>query len=86
MASKTVYFRADANSKIGLGHLTRLMALGGMIQNYFECCFLIQNPDNTTVESIKSRGFSFIALDSSDDFQLEANNIKNVIPLSLIHI
>ncbi|HXA01457.1 MAG TPA: UDP-2,4-diacetamido-2,4,6-trideoxy-beta-L-altropyranose hydrolase [Cytophagaceae bacterium] len=40
----TIYFRADGNSQIGLGHVVRSLALAGMIKEGFECKFIIRDP------------------------------------------
>lgn len=39
-----VLFRADGNSKIGLGHVMRCIALAQMLKNEFECFFVISRP------------------------------------------
>ena len=39
MKSK-ILFRADGNSKIGLGHLYRLFALYEMYKDYYDCYFV----------------------------------------------
>lgn len=45
MLSKTnVLLRADGNSKIGLGHVHRLLALAEILKDDFECKFFIRTP------------------------------------------
>lgn len=39
-----IYFRADADSKIGYGHFTRTLALANMLKNDFDCTFFTTNP------------------------------------------
>lgn len=39
-----IIFRADGNSRIGLGHVTRSLALAAMLRESFECIFAIQAP------------------------------------------
>ncbi len=39
-----VFFRADGNSQIGLGHVFRALALAEMLREDFDCQFLIRNP------------------------------------------
>lgn len=41
-----IYFRADGNVQIGLGHITRCMALAGILKEEFECIFIVQNPSD----------------------------------------
>ncbi|MNS36648.1 UDP-2,4-diacetamido-2,4,6-trideoxy-beta-L-altropyranose hydrolase [compost metagenome] len=49
-----VFFRADGNSKIGLGHVIRSLALAEMIKSHFDCIFLIRTPS----ESLKIQLFN----------------------------
>ncbi|MBF9253779.1 UDP-2,4-diacetamido-2,4,6-trideoxy-beta-L-altropyranose hydrolase [Pontibacter sp. 172403-2] len=54
MTNKTrIIFRADGNSKIGLGHVVRSLALASMLREEFECVFAIQSPDKNLQEQIK---------------------------------
>ncbi len=39
----TVILRADGNSKIGLGHISRCLALAEMLSGEFECVFVTRN-------------------------------------------
>lgn len=39
-----VFLRADGNSKIGLGHVHRLVALSEILKDNFECRFIIYSP------------------------------------------
>jgi UDP-2,4-diacetamido-2,4,6-trideoxy-beta-L-altropyranose hydrolase len=39
-----IYFRADGNSKIGLGHIFRCLAVAEMIYAHYSCYFLIKEP------------------------------------------
>lgn len=39
-----IYFRADGNSGMGLGHVIRSLALADMLKPEFECVFIIRNP------------------------------------------
>jgi len=66
-----VYFRADANTKIGYGHITRCLALAYMLRDYFHCIFLVQAPSNDLKQLIES-DFSVIALPASTDLLEEA--------------
>lgn len=44
MEKHNIYFRADGNAQIGLGHVFRSLALAEMLQADFNCHFVIQNP------------------------------------------
>ena len=39
MASQKIVFRADGNSEIGMGHITRSLALAEMLKDHFDCYF-----------------------------------------------
>ncbi|WP_242927150.1 UDP-2,4-diacetamido-2,4,6-trideoxy-beta-L-altropyranose hydrolase [Pontibacter vulgaris] len=55
MSPKTrIIFRADGNSRIGLGHVVRSLALAEMLREEFECVFAIQSPNNELQEQIRS--------------------------------
>lgn len=41
---RKVFFRADGNGKIGLGHVIRSCAMADMLKGEFECHFFIRNP------------------------------------------
>ena len=43
---KTIVFRADGNSQIGLGHIMRCLALCEILSQDFFLKFAIQNPSN----------------------------------------
>ncbi|WP_338813910.1 UDP-2,4-diacetamido-2,4,6-trideoxy-beta-L-altropyranose hydrolase [Bernardetia sp. Wsw4-3y2] len=77
--SKTkVFFRADANSQIGWGHIVRSMALADMLiedkNSVFECVFLVQNPSLVLQNQIKEK-FELIILQESTNFLEEAHFI-----------
>jgi UDP-2,4-diacetamido-2,4,6-trideoxy-beta-L-altropyranose hydrolase len=43
-ARTTIYLRADGSAKIGLGHVHRLLALADILNQTFNCTFVIRNP------------------------------------------
>lgn len=49
---RRIIFRADGNSRIGLGHVVRSLALADMLRNEFECVFAIQEPEETLKSQI----------------------------------
>ena len=49
MELKKIIFRADGNSKIGLGHLFRLFSLVEMFKDKYECVFLTRHDSITNV-------------------------------------
>nr|WP_255552903.1 UDP-2,4-diacetamido-2,4,6-trideoxy-beta-L-altropyranose hydrolase [Longitalea arenae] len=49
-----VVFRADGNSKTGLGHIFRSLSMIDMLKNDFECVFMINKPDPSLIRLIES--------------------------------
>lgn len=41
----TLYFRADGNARLGLGHVTRCLALADMLAACFACVLVLREPD-----------------------------------------
>lgn len=78
MAKSNVYFRADANSKIGLGHVSRLLAIADMIRDEFATHFMIVNPDNNVCELITNCCQSLIQLNQKPLVQ-EAETMVSTI-------
>lgn len=76
--SKTVFFRCDGNTNIGLGHITRCLALADMLKDDFECIFLVQNPSEAIEKNI-TQSFQLIQLKEQLDFLQEAEYINNMI-------
>lgn len=64
--SKRIIFRADGNSRIGLGHVTRSLALVHMLREDFECVFAIQSPDQALQERIREVCHGMIVLPPAD--------------------
>lgn len=57
-----IIFRADGNSRIGLGHVTRSLALAHMLRDEYECVFAIQAPDAILKEQILNTCHGVIVL------------------------
>lgn len=72
---KTVYFRADGNSMIGLGHVTRCLALADMLAEYFQCVFLVQDPADSVAAQIKEN-HALVCLPESTDYLVEAEKLS----------
>jgi len=60
-----IVFRADGNSRIGLGHVVRSLALAEMLREDFECVFAIQAPEGPLQEQIRQTCQEIIVLPSS---------------------
>jgi UDP-2,4-diacetamido-2,4,6-trideoxy-beta-L-altropyranose hydrolase len=50
---KTIIFRADAGSHIGMGHFIRSLALAEMLKDNFYCIFATCNPSGYQIEEIE---------------------------------
>ncbi len=66
-----IFFRADGNTQIGLGHITRCLALADMLREEFDCVFLVQNP-STAIKAQIEPHFKLISLPQTTDFLTEA--------------
>jgi UDP-2,4-diacetamido-2,4,6-trideoxy-beta-L-altropyranose hydrolase len=60
--NRRIIFRADGNSRIGLGHVVRSLALAAMLHDDFECVFAIQEPDEALKEQILQTCHGLITL------------------------
>ncbi|MDX1903380.1 MAG: UDP-2,4-diacetamido-2,4,6-trideoxy-beta-L-altropyranose hydrolase [Thermonemataceae bacterium] len=75
MTKSKIYFRADGNTEIGLGHITRSMALADMLKENFNCVFLVRNPSEILQKQIRE-SFTLIVLPQTQDYLQEAYFIK----------
>lgn len=71
-----LYFRCDAGSRTGLGHLVRSLALAQMLQPGYAAHFLIQQPEAAIAGQLLAAGFAFTALPETRDYLREANDIQ----------
>jgi UDP-2,4-diacetamido-2,4,6-trideoxy-beta-L-altropyranose hydrolase len=67
MACK-VFFRTDGNGQIGLGHITRCLALAQMLQSKFAISFFCKEIPVEIKEVILNRGFEVNLITSEDLF------------------
>lgn len=65
MKEAEIVFRADGDSKIGLGHIYRCLALAEMLSVKYACIFAIRNPSASMKELMIKAGHSVIALPES---------------------
>lgn len=72
MAKRKIYFRADGNAQIGLGHVVRSLALVEMLQGDFECHFIIRNPLPSLKQQILETCESLIELPETENDENEA--------------
>jgi UDP-2,4-diacetamido-2,4,6-trideoxy-beta-L-altropyranose hydrolase len=76
-----IFFRADGNSNIGLGHVMRSLALAEMIKDHFDSCFIIRSPSPAIQEKIKNVCDKLILLDEKTNI---ADNAQ-LLTLSNFH-
>jgi UDP-2,4-diacetamido-2,4,6-trideoxy-beta-L-altropyranose hydrolase len=72
MSRPKIYFRADGNAQMGLGHVFRSLALANMLREEFDCLFLIRNPLPVLVEQILAVCEEYISLPEEKDELKEA--------------
>ncbi|UYZ64519.1 UDP-2,4-diacetamido-2,4,6-trideoxy-beta-L-altropyranose hydrolase [Hymenobacter weizhouensis] len=60
MPSSRVIFRADGNARIGLGHLTRCLALADMLAPEFACVFAMREPSTEVETQVRQAGFDIL--------------------------
>ena len=56
-AMNRVIFRVDGNSTIGVGHLTRCLALAEYLTEHFEIKFILKKGEKSLIDLIKKSGF-----------------------------
>ena len=59
-----VVFRADGNSEIGLGHITRCIALTNILQKEYEILFAVHKPSSSIIDTFRVDNILFIELDT----------------------
>lgn len=72
-----VFLRADGHNKIGLGHIVRSLALAKMLQQDFDCYFLVQEPGEAIVRMVNEAGCTLIRLKANTDLEQEAHLITD---------
>jgi UDP-2,4-diacetamido-2,4,6-trideoxy-beta-L-altropyranose hydrolase len=77
MLRPKIYYRADGNSTIGLGHVSRCCALAEMLKKYFECIFIIQKPLPDIKKQILQSCSKIITLQLASKFMEEAKKLRN---------
>jgi len=72
-----LYIRADGTNQIGLGHLTRCLALAHMLKEEYDIFFVCKEAPANIIMDIKNYGFSFLKISEEEEFFdiLEGNEI-----------
>ncbi len=76
--TKHVYFRADADSKIGLGHLTRCLAIASMLKERYECIFILKESAESAKNLVIQNNYRIELVGTSDLLQ-EASFVSNLL-------
>lgn len=63
---RKIYFRADADQRIGYGHFIRTLALADMLKDDFECVFYLQTPSDFQKKEL-SKVCHFVELPADDN-------------------
>ncbi|TXK44875.1 UDP-2,4-diacetamido-2,4,6-trideoxy-beta-L-altropyranose hydrolase [Pontibacter qinzhouensis] len=80
MADKArILFRADGNSSIGLGHVTRSLAFAEMLLPDFNVLFLMQAPAAELQEQVTSKGIFLVSLPLSSDYAAEVTYLTGTL-------
>jgi len=72
-----IFFRADGNTVIGLGHVIRSLALAEMMREEYECHFIIRNPLPSLKTQILEVCQSIIELPETENHDYEAQMIAD---------
>ncbi len=75
-----VFFRADGNSEIGLGHLIRSIALAQMLKDNFAISFICEEIPESIKKKIEDNGFEFQKI-NSEDGTLKLISNENIVVL-----
>jgi UDP-2,4-diacetamido-2,4,6-trideoxy-beta-L-altropyranose hydrolase len=79
MNKPKVYFRADGNAQIGLGHVFRSLALAEMLSESFDCHFVIRNPLASLKTHILAVCKSIVELPETEDSTAETAHLLSII-------
>jgi UDP-2,4-diacetamido-2,4,6-trideoxy-beta-L-altropyranose hydrolase len=79
MLNSRIVFRADGNSNIGLGHVSRCLALYDILKGtYKEAIFVTRDSDIKTIQTIESKCATYLIQDSlneEEELNILCNNL-----------
>lgn len=78
-SKRSIVFRADGNSEIGLGHVMRCIALCEMLKDFFVLKFAIQNPSASIQDMLAASVSQVIALPQTADYNEDAGNFMSIL-------
>lgn len=79
-----VYIRADGNSRIGLGHLTRCTALAHMLKEDFEIMVVSREVPDSMLTENERNGFKWRKISNETEF-LDQLNVDHIVVLDGYH-
>lgn len=79
MIKPKIYFRADGNAQMGLGHVFRSLALAEMLSDTFECHFIIRNPIEVLEQQVLKVCQSIIKVEEATDEIQEAKTLSTTL-------
>lgn len=75
LSKPCIFFRVDGNRKIGLGHISRCLALAELLSNDFEIVFAICEPDPQILNFVGETVGRIVALSSANDIDQFNNEL-----------
>jgi len=84
--NKKVFIRSDASKIIGLGHITRCIALSQMIDDILKITFICRGNNSHVKQLILYYGYSYIAIPDDQSYYEEANNLGKYLDKNSILI
>lgn len=75
MKKAEIVFRADGDSKIGLGHVYRLLAFAEMLSIKYACTFAIRNPSSSITDLVAKAGHALVALPETSTLAQELEQL-----------
>jgi UDP-2,4-diacetamido-2,4,6-trideoxy-beta-L-altropyranose hydrolase len=79
-----LFFRADGNEKIGLGHIVRCLSIIQMVHDYFDCVMIVNNADKSILNIINEVCL-FIDIEAKDPTK-EIEKIRGIVQKTDIFI
>ncbi|MFC5271735.1 UDP-2,4-diacetamido-2,4,6-trideoxy-beta-L-altropyranose hydrolase [Adhaeribacter terreus] len=81
MHRNKIIFRADGNSRIGLGHVVRSLALAELLREDFSCSFAIQEPSEALQTQIRTVCQEILCLpeNQNEELSTEAQNLVETL-------
>ncbi|MBS1620036.1 MAG: UDP-2,4-diacetamido-2,4,6-trideoxy-beta-L-altropyranose hydrolase [Bacteroidetes bacterium] len=73
-----IFFRADGNNSIGLGHIYRCIAISEMLPSNSEKIFIIRNPSDS-IRLLLDKCFSSLIILKEKELYNEASDIANIL-------